>query len=157
MITCTKPRSRSRGLTVVAVLVCLVVITLVSSAVLKTVVAQREFARGRERRLQAEWLVESGLERVRARLDLDRDYTGETWALSTRDLGLPEEGRSDPAAENAAGAAAVVSIAVERVPGDALRRQVRVQADYPRDAPRRARQSRQMLIDLKPKKAGVAP
>ena len=67
MMTGTKTRSRSRGMTVVAVLVCLVVITLVTGALLKTVLAQREFARGRERRLQAEWLVESGLQRVRAR------------------------------------------------------------------------------------------
>ncbi len=53
-----------RGLTVVAVIVCLIVITITSGAILKVGLAHRDFARSRERRLQAEWLLESGLERA---------------------------------------------------------------------------------------------
>ena len=51
----------SRGLTVIAVLVCLIVLTIVSGAVLKVGFARRELARAQERRLQADWLVESGV------------------------------------------------------------------------------------------------
>jgi hypothetical protein len=144
-------------MTVVAVLVVLVVITLASSALLRAGLAQREFARGAERRLQSEWLVESGMERARARLDLDRDYTGETWSLSAGDLGLPPAESPVREAGSTDRAAAVVTIAVARVQGSALERQVRVEAEYPRGAQRPARQSKQMLIDLEPTKGGTVP
>ena len=60
-----KPR---RGLTVVAVLVCLLVITVLGAALLKLTLAERDGNRHLERRLQAEWLLESGLDRALARL-----------------------------------------------------------------------------------------
>ena len=82
-----KPR---RGMTVVAVLVCLLVMMLLGAALLKLALAEREQQPRSERRLQAEWLVESGLERARARLAADASYAGETWPLSAADLGLPE-------------------------------------------------------------------
>jgi hypothetical protein len=144
-------------MTVVVVLVVLVVIALAGSALLKVSMAQRQFARGAERRLQREWLLESGIERVLARLEVDRDYAGETWSISAGDLGLSAGGSPGRTAGNADQAAAVVTIAVERVPADASRRQIRVQADYPRGDLNHARQSKQMLIDLEPKKRGVAP
>ena len=84
----------SRGMTVVAVLVCLIILTLISGAVLKVSVAQRELARSQERRLQAEWLAESGAERAVARLARDRDYAGETWSLERPRPG-PERAGAD--------------------------------------------------------------
>jgi Tfp pilus assembly protein PilX len=131
----------SRGLTVVVVLVCLIIITLVSGSVLKIGLAQRELARAQERRLQAEWLAESGAQRALARLSADSTYTGETWSVSAQDLGQSEQ---------ASESAATVAIAVERVAADPGRRQVLVRADYPRDPPRRARHTREFMIDLKP-------
>jgi type II secretory pathway component PulK len=130
----------SRGLTVVAVLVCLIIITLVSGSVLKIGLAQRELARAHERRLQAEWLAESGVQRALARLSTDRDYTGETWSFGAQDLG-----QSEKASESAG----TVAIAVERIAADPDRRRVKVTADYPRDPPRRARHTREFMIDLK--------
>jgi type II secretory pathway component PulK len=130
----------SRGLTVVAVLVCLIIITLVSGTLLKVGLAHRELARAQERRLQAEWLAESGAQRALARLATNRDYVGETWSLSAQDLG-----QSETASESAA----TVAIAVERVAADPARRRVKVTADYPRDPPRRARHTREFMIDLK--------
>ena len=57
-----------------------------------------------------------------ARLALDRDYTGEAWAISAADLGLPERTPRQPARPNKSdGAAAVVTIAVEKVDGGGLR------------------------------------
>jgi type II secretory pathway component PulK len=130
----------SRGLTVVAVLVCLIIITLVSGTLLKVGLAHRELARAQERRLQAEWLAESGAQRALARLATNRDYVGETWSLSAQDLG-----QSATTSESAA----TVAIAVERVAADPARRRVKVTADYPRDPPRRARHTREFMIDLK--------
>ncbi len=130
----------SRGLTVVVVLVCLIIITLVSGAVLKIGLAQRELAHAQERRLQAEWLAESGAQRALARLAVDSTYTGETWTVSTDDLGQNEK-----SAESAGN----VAIAVDSVAADSGRRRVRITADYPRDPPLRARNTREFMIDLK--------
>ena len=65
MIVGTTSKSR-RGMTTIAV-VCLL-ITLISGALLKVGLAQRDANRERERRLQAEWLAESGVDRALARL-----------------------------------------------------------------------------------------
>ncbi len=139
-----KPR---RGLTIVAVLVCLFVVMLLGTALLKIALAHRDSNRDFERRLQAEWLVESGLERARARLAENRGYSGETWPLAAADLGLPESGS----------AAGVVTISVDRALGPTARVRVRVQADYPRDGPRHARHTEERFIELEPKKAGATP
>jgi hypothetical protein len=143
-------------MTVVAVLVCLIIVTLVSAALLKLGVAQRELARTQERRLQAEWLAQSGIERALARLAGDREYAGETWSISAAELG-----QSEPPAVNAestpvGSASAIVTIAVARMPSDGLRRRIRVQADYPRDPPRRSRHTKEIMIDLEPGQRGAA-
>jgi hypothetical protein len=128
----------------VAVLVCLVIVTMISGALLKIGVAHRDFVRVQERKLQAEWLAQSGIDRALARLAAQPDYTGETWKMAPRDLNLTEPD-FDPN-----GAAAVVHISVERPEraGTAGQRLIKVQADYPPDAPRRARHSTQILVEL---------
>jgi type II secretory pathway component PulK len=140
----------SRGMTVVAVLVCLIIVTLISGAVLKVGLAHRELARFSERRLQAEWLAQSGVERAAARLADDRDYTGETWAISASDLGQSNRAPAGTEADQERSAAAIVAITVERVPGSAARRRIKVQADYPREVPRRSRHTKELTIDLEP-------
>jgi hypothetical protein len=135
-------------MTVVAVLTCLVILTIASGAVLKVGLVHRGLVRGQEHRLQAEWLAESGLQRALARLAKNHDYAGEAWSLHEEDLGLRARPPAKGATEKSSGAAAVVTIAVEPVKGVAARRRIRVQADYPRDAPERSRYSRDVLIDL---------
>ena len=124
-------RRQSRGLTVVAVLVCLIIITIMAGALLRVGLAQRERANAQEHRLQAEWLAESGIQRAIARLAADPGYTGETWEVPARDLDSDD---------------ALVTITIEPARGVARGRAVRVQADYPRDPNRRARHSR--VIDI---------
>jgi type II secretory pathway pseudopilin PulG len=153
----TRARKPSRGMTVVAVLVCLIIVTLISGAVLKVSVAHRELARSQERRLQAEWLAESGAQRAMARLARDREFPGETWSVSDHDLGRSERGPTGTSPANAETAAARITIKVERVPASASRRRVHIQADYPLDAPRRSRHTKEIMIDLEPSQAGAAP
>ncbi len=146
-----------RGMTVVALLICLILVTLISAAILRVSAAQREFIRAQERRLQAEWLVESGVERCRASLADNREYAGETWLLSGDDLGLARHGGSTGKGHEHDQPAAVVIITVDHLADNPVRRRVRIQADYPPDSPRRARHSKQILIDLEPTKPGVKP
>ncbi len=120
-------KRRRRGSIAIAVMVCLVVIILITGVLLRAGRAGREVIRGEERRLQAEWLAESGLSRASARLAEARDYTGETWEVPAEAIGGAEP--------------AVVTIAVETPDGQPGRRRVRVRADYPRGDLRAGRQA----------------
>lgn len=145
-------KSGRRGLTAVAVLVCLVIVTLISGVLLKIGLAHRDQVRSQQHRLQAEWLAQSGLDRGLSRLAADRAYSGESWKLSHRDLGLPEVAGQEQ------GPAAVVTIQVERAgsPGAAEQRLIKVQADYPPDLPRRTRHSTQVLVEPSALKTGAS-
>jgi hypothetical protein len=153
MIAGRAPNPR-RGLTVVAVLMCLIVLTLIGAALLKLGLVRRQINRDYELRLQAEWLLESGVNRALARL-AESGYKGETWRLGAADLGLPE--RSDPINGQKKGNAAIVTIAVDQPGTEARRRRIRVHADYPLGGDRPSRCSQELLIDLEPTIAGATP
>jgi hypothetical protein len=146
-----------RALTSIAVIVCLIVITLISAALLRVGLAQRAQTGVAERRLQAEWLAESGLDRALARLSADRNYSGEEWPILSKDLSLSAGSATSAASGAAARPAALITITVERPGDDANRRRIHVRADYPLDPPARLRHTKQLSIDLEPDKAGVAP
>jgi len=124
----------------VVAMLCLFVILLLGAMLVRLAVAERGQQRVDERRWQAEWLAESGLERAWAKLAADRDYAGETWALAPEDLGGPWGGR--------------VRIEVERIPDHPDRRRIKAKADYPADATLRARRSKQLTIELGPEIKG---
>ena len=86
MIVLTASPPQRRGLTSVAVLVCLIIITMISGAVIRVGLAPRDEVRAEERSLQAEWLAEAGIQRALARLAVDPAYTGETWDIPAREL-----------------------------------------------------------------------
>jgi hypothetical protein len=144
------------GLTVVAVIVCFIVMTTVGLAILKLGILQHHQINAQERRLQAEWLAVSGMQRALARLQCDRAYTGEVWLVEPSDLLLKEPASPSRSDAKTGAPAARITIHVEQVPGAALRRMVRVQADCPTDPPRRARHSQHKLIDLELVKPGAA-
>lgn len=133
-------RSRRRGAALALGLVCLALVVLVLGSLLRRVTEARLVVRASERALQADWLADSGLARAAARLALDPGYRGETWTIPADRLG----GR-DPA---------LVVIAVAPAPDNPQARAVRVQADTPPDAPRRARRTRTLTIHL-PAAAGA--
>lgn len=134
----SSPHGR-RGLTTVAVLICFVVLGLMITALVKLGVAYRDQIRTTERRLQAEWLAEAGVDRALAKLSHSADYKGETWQIPVDELGLPAVKESEK------GPAAVVKIEVERAKGENGGRIVRVRADYPPDPPKRVRVSREVV------------
>jgi Tfp pilus assembly protein PilX len=123
-----------RGMLAIAVLICLIVLAMIAGAILRAGTAQREEVRDQERGLQADWLAEAGLQRALARLAADPAYHGETWEIDARALDSAEP--------------ATVVIAVERPTDDPRRRTIRARADYPRDAPRRARRTRQITTPV---------
>jgi hypothetical protein len=137
-----RARKERRGVLTVAALVCLLVVMLIAAGVLRLVRSERGLLENEERRLQADWLVESGLERALARLGTEPAYRGETWSLPAEDLG--------------GAAAAVVTVTVEPGPR-AGERLLRVQADYPRDAALRVRAHRDVVVGVPAPPTGAAP
>lgn len=107
---------RSRGFSVVAALVCLLIVSSLAGSLLKSAVrARRELHAERDRR-QAELLVEAGASRAAARLVADPEFRGDTWDLT------PAEVIGD-------GAGRVIT---EIVAGDQQAgRELRVTAEYP--------------------------
>jgi Tfp pilus assembly protein PilX len=133
-------RPDRRGLMIIPALVCLVIVALLCSILLKQVHTQRGQVRWEERRMQAEWLAESGLARAAARLAANRGYKGETWEIPAKALAATSDG--------------VVQISVEAIENQPARRRVRVVADYPRADDRRARQSKHLIVNLGPETSG---
>jgi type II secretory pathway pseudopilin PulG len=131
-----------RGMTAVAVLICLIVVTMISGALLRVGLTHRDQVRSQEQRLQAEWLAESGIQRAIARLASDPKYPGETWEIGAKELDSTEP--------------ASIAITIDRPPDTPRRVSVRVRADYPRDLPHRSRHSKKIIVELEPTKAGAA-
>ena len=117
-------------------IVCIGVALVIFTAVLRLSFMERRSVEAQTWKAQAAWLVESGLERAAARLAADPDYQGETWQISAEALG--------------AKSGAVVEIEIQNVPEQPQRRAVRVRADYPDDPQHRARQTKQLVIELRP-------
>ena len=118
----------------VAVLIGLIIIGIICAGLLKVALARRAEVATEERKLQAEWLAESGLERASSRLATSGDYSGETWEIRSQELGNRGTGQ--------------VVIQVERVADHPDRRKVHVQADYPSGASLRSRQSKELFVQV---------
>jgi hypothetical protein len=127
---------RRRGVVLLVGIVCLAIASVVFLSLLRVSIAEKHRVDTEAWQLQAAWLAESGLERAVARLADDPGYQGETWSLSAQDLGTQHD--------------AAVRIEVENVPDRPLERTLRVEADYPNEPQRRARYSKQVLIEVQP-------
>jgi len=112
----------------IIVLVCLVIIASIGTQLLRVALTGRARGRVEERTLQAEWLVESGVERAAYQLASNPNYQGETWEISAEELGNKHAGR--------------VSIRVEVSKSHPKQRRLEVRADYPCDAADRSRLSK---------------
>ena len=134
---------RRRGIVAAALVVALFVLVMLAGGLLRVAWLRHSELRAAERRLQAEWLAESALDRAAARLMADAGYRGETWAVPAEDLGGRDGGS--------------VRIEVRPVPDHPDRRIVRARADYPTDEARRARRSRELTITLAPERKGDSP
>lgn len=138
MNAATLPRTRRRGIITVAALVCLIIVAMICGALLKIDTSERRVVRMEERRLQAEWLVEAGLQRAGARLASNDHYQGETWTCSAEDLGGNDPG--------------LVTIAVETPKDQPARRAVHVRAECPAGSTLVVRRSKQVVLDVAEKK-----
>jgi hypothetical protein len=135
--TRSTPRPRS-GLVLVAAMIALLVATMIGGNVARIVVREHRAVGEAELRLQAEWLVEAGLQRGTGRLARDAEYRGEEWRIPPDDLGGPGVAR--------------VEIRIEPIENDpeGTAFTVTVRAEYPIDTPRRATASRTIRVPRPP-------
>ncbi len=131
------------GSVVVVVLVCLMALAMIGAASLRLVLNERRVIRADEGRLQAEWLMRSGLERAVFRLAEEDSYAGETWEIPAD----PPSGR----------ASAVVRIEVAKDETGAGRRRVSVRADLSSGSSQRVRRSGQWVVERGPEPSGETP
>lgn len=127
-------RTNRRGAALLIVLVALVILMIMSATITRLIAARRRALLLEERRIQADRIAESAIDRARASLLKNPEYAGETWRIAASELG----GRDD----------ALVEIQVERVTDRPNRRDVNVRADYPIDPARRDRRSKHARITL---------
>ena len=123
-----------RGAAVILALVCLTMAAMLMAVMARVALTTSQQARDEGRRLQAAWLVESGLQRAGAQLAADSDYAGETWTIPASVLGTGHD--------------AVVLIEVRASDAEPQQRTVRVRADYPDDPVHRVRKSKQLVVEL---------
>jgi type II secretory pathway component PulK len=123
-----------RGAILIVALVCLAVASVLFVVLAKQATVEHRAAETRQWAVQAGWLAEAGVERAVARLAADAAYTGETWNVAAEELA----GRNS----------AAVKIRIETIDDQPDRRIVRVEADYPDDPQYRARQLKQIAVDI---------
>ena len=129
-------RNRTRrGFIAAAVLLGLIVLAMLMGLLIRSALIRRTETARAERRLQAETLARSGLERAAARLATNPGYDGETWEITADSLGKRDSG--------------LVRIAVEKIDGQPDRRRVTSRADYPGRPESRSRVTRTRIVELK--------
>jgi type II secretory pathway component PulK len=84
-------RRLRRGAALAFTLGVVTVLSMLALLVARSFVALHQQRTQQERELQADFLVESGLERAAARLSGDAQYQGETWHLPAQETGLPAD------------------------------------------------------------------
>jgi hypothetical protein len=128
--------NRRRGIALALGLLVLGVLVLIFAALIRRARQTHEVQVADARAVQSEWLAESALERARARLDADPDYSGETWLVPADALGGPDAGR--------------VLILVEPIDGRPALRRASARAEYPDNRWTRVRRSKTAILAIDP-------
>lgn len=141
----TTPASRNRrGAVLVCAVVAMMIITGACVLLLRSSVLEHRELKRHEHLSQANWLVQSGLDRAIARLRADANYTGETWHITATEMSAGESLESN----SAMGHAAVVTIRVQSLAEPPGLTSIIVSADYPADSPGRVRSSQRIPLAI---------
>ena len=148
MTICPNSRNR-RGAILVLAIVCVAITMSIMALLVRFALMHHAAQKNQQRAAQANWLVESALDRAAARLAIDPSYTGETWKIPAAEFFASEQA-SAPAPP---GKAALVRIEVKPVAARPLanspdQRTIHVAADYPDDPQHRARRGKQITVTL---------
>ena len=129
-----KAIQRSRGMALAAALVCLLVVMLFAGAVVRALTMRHRASHLDLQQLQCLFLIESAVERTKARCAADPNFTGETWTVSLDDRGISRSG--------------ITQIRVEPVADEPQRRRVEIEARWPDDPMLRVQRTKRLIITL---------
>lgn len=127
----THPR---RGAVLVVAMVALIVSVAVTLSMVRSALAERALVLSEADRMQADWLVEAGLERAAARLASEPDYSGEVWKPTPAEM--PIDGT------------ATVTVTVLTAADPAGGRRVTATAALAREQLRRAERQKTITMNL---------
>jgi Tfp pilus assembly protein PilV len=132
----TRPHSPAdrRGMVLIVLLVCLAIAAALILATVRIALVSHRATQTAAWKTQARLLVESGAERAAAKIAADPAYAGETWKIAAAELGGEEAG--------------VVRIEVQTPAEQPKRRTVKIEADFPDDEVHRARQAKEIAVEL---------
>lgn len=133
LLSAALPKRRF-GVMVAMALVCVLVVAVLGTALVRVLLMQHRLALRDQYQIQALWLAESAIHRAAARLADSPDYEGETWNVERQIFG----GRWSGSAR----------IRVEQVGADEHLRKIIVEARYPGDAERRVVQRRETFVRI---------
>jgi uncharacterized membrane protein len=122
-----------RGAMMIAVLVCITIASMLSLTLVKQLLSRQALLEMTENQVQADWLVEAGIERAVAKLKGEPGYSGETWNITD----ALDDGR-----------AGRVKIVVRSDPDHSESRTAEVTAEFPADAQRGFQSTKTITIDL---------
>jgi type II secretory pathway component PulK len=86
---------RRSGIVLICVLACLVVVTGIAVAMVKSALMARKAVRQERQKAQVELLLEAGIQRAVARFASDTDYAGESWDLPAEIFSNADAARID--------------------------------------------------------------
>lgn len=129
-----RSRIPSRGLAMIAVLALLMIVGGFSLTIVRSLAARRQMMQTEERRAQAEWLAEAGIERAAAKPRASGDDETEIWNIAEEELGGQGAGR--------------VTIRWAPSMPETKGCRVEVEAEYPADVPTRAVVRREFILNL---------
>ena len=110
--------TRRNGAILVMALVCLLVVGIFSVSTIRRLIEQHGLATHQQYRMQALWLAESARQRAVAKLNLDRNYEGETWSVEA------------DAFDNGKSGIAIIQVA--EVPEGHSQRRIVIESQYPK-------------------------
>ena len=130
-----RTRVQHRGSVLIVALVCLLVVSLLAGSIVRMAILHRKQVRREQHRLQADWLVSSGLERAVNRLMNDAAYRGEIWRIPADQIGGQHT--------------ADVRISVASIPADGSHKKLRVEARFPSNRQLFATRSTEIIVRVR--------
>lgn len=133
-----------RGAILICVLTCLLIVSGLAVAMVKSALTARKAVRTELQRAQVQFLLEAGIQRAIDKLSRDADYQGEIWELPAEAFESVRNPPPQPLTQNHSGKgdsrarsnrSIRASIEIQVTPSDAGLSQVSVIAQLPADSP----------------------
>ena len=108
------------GFVMIIVVVSLITASLISGTMIRQSMTTEKQSHRESNRVQAAWLTESGIERGLYRFKTNKEYTGETWKISDKEIGMRDSGE--------------ILISITNSQNPEKSKQLKVIATYPADS-----------------------